>query len=58
MNSPAIIAYTDGGCRGNPGIGAWAFVVIDQRTGKGLCRSDGTRDTTNNRMEIQAAVAA
>jgi ribonuclease HI len=56
MASPAIIAYTDGGCRGNPGPGAWAFVVIDQRTQKGLFRTDGENPTTNNRMEILGAV--
>jgi ribonuclease HI len=55
---PEVIAYTDGGCRGNPGIGAWAFVLINPATGNCLERCGGTRDTTNNRMEMQAAVEA
>ena len=56
---PKIIAYTDGGCRGNPGgIGAWAFVLINPVTGNCLERCGGVGDTTNNRMEMQAAVEA
>ena len=27
-----IVAYTDGGCRGNPGVGAWAFALVDRAT--------------------------
>lgn len=53
-----VIAYTDGGCRGNPGIGAWAFVLVDQQTRKALERAGGERETTNNRMEMQAAIEA
>ncbi|TVR39968.1 MAG: ribonuclease HI [Planctomycetota bacterium] len=51
-----IHAYTDGGCRGNPGIGAWAFILIDTETGKALQRAGGERHTTNNRMEMMAAI--
>jgi ribonuclease HI len=53
-----VIAYTDGGCRGNPGIGAWAFVLVDQQTKKALERAGGERETTNNRMEMMAAIEA
>jgi len=53
-----VIAYTDGGCRGNPGIGAWAFVLVDRLTKKALERAGGERDTTNNRMEMQAVIEA
>jgi ribonuclease HI len=54
-----IVAYTDGGCRGNPGgIGGWAFVLIDPRTQRALERAGGINDTTNNRMEMQAAIEA
>jgi ribonuclease HI len=53
-----VIAYTDGGCRGNPGIGGWGFVVINAATGAALERCDGERDTTNNRMEFMAAIMA
>ena len=53
-----VIAYTDGGCRGNPGIGAWGVVLVN--TAKGSCRelAGGERQTTNNRMEMQAAIEA
>lgn len=53
-----VIAFTDGGCRGNPGVGAWAFVLVDVKTRKALERAGGVRDTTNNRMEMQAAIEA
>jgi ribonuclease HI len=54
-----IIAYTDGGCRGNPGgVGAWAFVLVDARTRVALERAGGEPSTTNNRMEIRGAIEA
>ena len=53
-----VIAFTDGGCRGNPGVGAWAFLLVDVATRKALERADGERLTTNNRMEMWAAIAA
>jgi len=49
----ALEVYTDGACRGNPGPGGWAWVVADGRQGSG-----GARATTNQRMEIQAALEA
>jgi len=55
---PQVIAYTDGGCRGNPGIGAWAFLLIDCASGRALERCDGERHTTNNRMELSAVLMA
>ena len=51
-----LVAYTDGGCRGNPGVGGWGFVLIDPRTMKALERAGGAAMTTNNRMEMQAAI--
>lgn len=51
-----IIIYTDGGCSGNPGPGGWACVVIADGVAKQL--SGGEKDTTNNRMELSAAIAA
>lgn len=56
--STRLVAWTDGGCRGNPGLGAWAFLIVDRETGKALERSDGERTTTNNRMEMLAAINA
>ena len=54
-----LIAYTDGGCRGNPGgVGAWAFLLIDPDTTKALERAGGEPVTTNNRMELLAAIEA
>lgn len=54
----AIICYTDGGCRGNPGIGGWAFLLINPRNGQALEAAGGASETTNNRMEMTAAIKA
>lgn len=55
---PDLIAFTDGGCRGNPGVGAWAFVLVEPKTRKALERAGGELETTNNRMEMWAAIEA
>jgi len=48
--------YTDGACKGNPGPGGWgALLVYGERT---LELSGGERETTNNRMELTAAIKA
>ena len=46
--------YTDGACRGNPGPGGWGSVLAYGRYEKEL--SGGERETTNNRMELTAAI--
>lgn len=46
--------YTDGACRGNPGPGGWAAVLRFGDQEKEL--SGGEPDTTNNRMELSAAI--
>lgn len=51
-----IIVYTDGGCSGNPGPGGWACVIIAEGQAKQL--SGGEKLTTNNRMELTAAICA
>jgi len=52
-----IEIYTDGGCHGNPGIGAWAFVVV--KDGDMILEKSGKdSDTTNNKMELTAAIEA
>ena len=51
-----IIIYTDGGCHGNPGPGGWGIVVIADGLAKQL--SGGEKLTTNNRMELMAAINA
>ena len=50
-----IIIYTDGGCSGNPGPGGWGIVVIADGAVKKL--SGGEAMTTNNKMELSAAIA-
>jgi len=52
-----IEIYTDGGCHGNPGVGAWAFVII--KDGVVVFEKSGKdNDTTNNKMELTAAIEA
>lgn len=51
-----IIIHTDGACKGNPGIGAWAAILEYGKHKKEL--SGVELDTTNNRMELQGAIEA
>ena len=46
--------YTDGACRGNPGKGGWGAILVYGEKEKEL--SGGERETTNNRMELTAAI--
>ena len=55
-DSPDVILYTDGACSGNPGPGGWAAILVHPGTGTRKKISGGQRDTTNNRMELQAAI--
>ncbi len=55
-HNPEVHLFTDGACSGNPGPGGWAFIVRHLATGKELEKSGGVRETTNNRMELQAVV--
>ncbi len=48
--------YTDGACSGNPGPGGWGAILIFKGSRKEL--SGGERETTNNRMELMAAIGA
>ena len=48
--------YTDGACRGNPGNGGWGAILVYAGREKEL--SGGEAETTNNRMELMAAIAA
>ena len=58
---PEVFAYTDGACSGNPGPGGWGALMI-ARDGERVLRerelSGGEALTTNNRMELMAAIAA
>ena len=47
--------YTDGACRGNPGPGGWGAILVFHGKEKEL--SGGEASTTNNRMELMAAIA-
>jgi ribonuclease HI len=56
MGLPKVEIFTDGACRGNPGPGGWAALL---RTGdKEREISGGEAHTTNNRMELRAAIEA
>ena len=51
-----ITIYTDGACSGNPGIGGWGAVIIKEK--KITYLSGGLDETTNNQMELTAAIKA
>ena len=51
-----IVIYTDGACRGNPGPGGWGAVLTAGEHVKEI--SGAEPDTTNNRMELTAAIRA
>jgi ribonuclease HI len=51
-----VVIHTDGGCQGNPGPGGWAAVLTYGTRTREL--SGGVPATTNNRMELQAAIEA
>ncbi len=56
-----LFAYTDGACSGNPGPGGWGALLI-ARNGEAVLKeremSGGESETTNNRMELMAAITA
>ena len=51
-----VTVYTDGACSGNPGPGGWAAILVYNGVEKEL--SGGEAQTTNNRMEMSAVIAA
>jgi len=57
---PELFAYTDGACSGNPGPGGWGALMI-ARDGDKVVKTrelqGGEADTTNNRMELMAAIS-
>ena len=48
--------YTDGACSGNPGIGGWGAIIIEDK--KNLENKGGLNDTTINQMELMATIEA
>ena len=55
-NDVDYFVYTDGACKGNPGPGGWGALIMDGDSRKELYA--GNPDTTNNQMEMQAAIEA
>ena len=53
---PPVVIYTDGACAGNPGPGGWGAILIWNDHRKEI--SGGEPGTTNNRMELMAAISA
>ncbi len=53
-NAVVVDIYTDGACSGNPGPGGWGVVLRYKGTDREL--ADGEAETTNNRMELMAAI--
>lgn len=54
VKADKVVMYTDGACKGNPGAGGWGVVL---RYGKAMkTLHGGEQDTTNNRMELMAAI--
>ena len=56
MTKDRVQIYTDGACSGNPGPGGWGALLRWKGTDKEM--SGGERKTTNNRMEMMAAISA
>jgi ribonuclease HI len=56
VTKPQVVVYTDGGCAPNPGPGGWGAILISGKHRKELC--GGEPQSTNNRMELSAAIAA
>jgi ribonuclease HI len=57
MNArPHVVIYTDGACSGNPGPGGWGAILISGPHRKEI--AGGESPTTNNRMELLAAISA
>ena len=51
-----VIIYTDGACKGNPGVGGWGAILEYKDINKKIYGYD--ENTTNNRMELTAAIRA
>jgi ribonuclease HI len=51
-----IKIYTDGACKGNPGVGGWGVIIMQDK--KNIELFGGENETTNNRMELMAVIMA
>ena len=54
--TPGVVIFTDGACSGNPGPGGWGAVLMYAGKEREIC--GGESATTNNRMELMAAIQA
>ena len=55
-DQPEVLLFTDGACSGNPGPGGRAYILRHVGTGKNKEAFGAERETTNNRMELQAVI--
>ncbi|MDR1311991.1 MAG: ribonuclease HI [Burkholderiaceae bacterium] len=51
-----VLIYTDGACKGNPGVGGWGAILVSGKHRKEIF--GGEANTTNNRMELMAVIRA
>jgi ribonuclease HI len=51
-----VVIYTDGACKGNPGVGGWGAILICNNKSKEIFGYE--KNTTNNRMEMLAVISA
>lgn len=56
MSNEIVDIFTDGACKGNPGVGGWGALLRNKGKERELC--GGEELTTNNRMELMAAIVA
>lgn len=56
MSKTVVDIFTDGACKGNPGVGGWGALLRNKGVERELF--GGERDTTNNRMELMGAISA
>ena len=56
MSKSVVDIFTDGACKGNPGVGGWGALLRSKGVERELF--GGERDTTNNRMELMGAISA
>ena len=56
MSNEIVDIFTDGACKGNPGVGGWGALLRTKGKERELC--GGEAHTTNNRMELLAAISA
>ncbi len=55
-SKPSVVIYSDGACSGNPGPGGWGAILMSGEHRKEI--HGGEAPTTNNRMELMAAIMA